>query len=124
MVTNCYSPPMRDANGTPLPLAAKLHFGFNRCPCCRGAMSDVTVRKGKPTPAHKRTIGHDFSVAKGGDPTVWVSVCNACNQDQGSLDLVTWARKLVHYGDPRAEHVVALAVFVRTWVRENGRQPA
>lgn len=121
---NAYHPPMRDADGVSLPAAAKARFGGGAiCPSCRGRMQDKPTRRFQAPPPDKKTIGHDFSVAKGGDPSVWVYQCNRCNGDQGSLDLVTWSRKLVQCGDPRAEHVIELAEFVRPWVAANTRSP-
>lgn len=76
-----------------------------------------------------KTRGHDKPVAYGGDRTVWVDMCARCNGSQGSRDLAQWANHLIRFEDerkngPRAENVVALAVFVREWVAERDRRKA
>lgn len=105
-----------DRRGRALPNAVQMQFGFMRCPCCDRKTHTRKVRPGQVPPSDKSTVGHDFPVARGGDPRQWFWMCWLCNNEQGVLDLVTWARKLVHSGDPRAERVVQVARFVRDWV--------
>jgi hypothetical protein len=79
-------------------------------------------RRGQRTPNDLATHAHDFSVARGGDNRCWFFACHQCNNEQGSLDLVTWARKLVYAGDPRAPRVERLAEFVRGWVARHAAE--
>lgn len=110
-------PPLRNAAGVSLPDAVKAAFGKG-CPCCarRHLMWRWNPRRGQRTPDMLATHAHDFSVARGGDPSHWFFACHKCNNDQGSLDLVTWARKLRYDDDPRALMVERLADFVRRWI--------
>lgn len=85
-------------------------------------MQRHTPKPGRPFPATTRSRGHDKPVAFGGDHLIWVDMCVECNGQQGSRDLVQWARHLIRFEDPRAENVVALAVFVREWVAERDRR--
>jgi hypothetical protein len=101
--------------GQVLPEAVRHRFGPG-CPCCGAGMTFAKPEKNRPMPRHKATVGHDVSVARGGDHGVWYWQCNRCNNDQGVLDLVTWARKLVYADDPRAGRVVEVSKFVRGWV--------
>lgn len=101
----------------------------SRCPCCLRVMTDRKQKPGVPPPNTARTRGHDKPVAFGGDHLIWVDMCVRCNNTQGSRDLVQWARHLIRWederrGGPRAENVVALAVFVREWVAERDRRKA
>lgn len=91
------------------------------CPCCGTGMrwKGRFKRPGAIQPGDMATRAHDRPVAHGGDPDVWVWACLRCNNEQGVLDFVAWARKLVRSSDRRAERVVALAVVVRTWVSNN-----
>lgn len=109
--------PLRTRDGVSLPDAVKARFGKG-CPCCglRHMVWRWSPKRGKPTPAAAATHAHDFSVAKGGDNRCWFFACFQCNNEQGSLDLVTWARKLRYADDPRAPQVEELATFVRRWV--------
>jgi hypothetical protein len=118
-------PPLRDRKGVSLPDAVKAEFGKG-CPCCarRHMLWRYRVRRGQRTPANAATHAHDFSVARGGDPRQWFFACSQCNNDQGSLDLVTWVRKLVYDEDPRAERVEKLATFVRRWVAQAEEEAA
>lgn len=105
-----------NAVGDTLPNAVNARFGHMLCPCCRRIMSNAKPKRFQsPSPA-KMTVGHDVAVARGGHPGGWYWQCNSCNNDQGSLDLVTWGRKLVYADDPRAPFVVETATFVRSWV--------
>jgi phage terminase large subunit GpA-like protein len=79
-------------------------------------MTSAKPKKFRPASPAKMTIGHDVAVALGGHPGGWYWQCNQCNNEQGSLDLVTWARKLVYADDPRARFVTETASFVRNWV--------
>lgn len=99
-----------------LPDAVGSAFGFSRCPCCDRVMNSSSVKKYRSTPTDKKTVGHDVAVARGGHPGAWFWMCHRCNNDQGVLDLVTWARKLVYGDDPRAARVVEVSKFVRGWV--------
>jgi len=123
-MTQNYVRPLRDSKGKTLPEAAREVFGPRRCPCCDIYMTRTPAKRFQSNPVTYETIGHDFSVARGGDARVWVFMCLRCNNEQGMLDLVTWARKLIHYEDPRAERVTKLAVFIRQWVAENKRKRA
>lgn len=114
---NRYSTPLRNRGGTSLPEAVAHQFGSHKCPCCGVHMTRKPVRKFKRTPANQQTVAHDFPVGRGGDRAQWFWGCSRCNNDQGVLDLVTWARKLVYGDDPRTERVVALATFIRDWVK-------
>lgn len=87
----------------------------NGCPCCGVGMRTGRVKTGRPTPANQRTVGHVDAVALGGDPDVWLYMCNRCNNNQGSLSFAAFARMLVLRGDPRAERVVEVARFVQPW---------
>lgn len=116
MPTNSYAPPLRDRTGLSLPDAVRQQFGKG-CPCCGTSFHRKTVKRFQPTPANHATVAHDFPVARGGDRRQWFWGCCRCNNDQGVLDLVTWARKLMYDDDPRHERVVALAVFLRRWVK-------
>lgn len=95
-----------------------------RCPCCLRVMTKNKLKPGKPNPSTHQTKGHDKPVAFGGDHLVWVNMCYRCNNEQGSRDLVQWAHHLLRFEDPRAENVVALAVFVREWAAERDRRKA
>ena len=110
-------PPLRDRRGVSLPDAVKAEFGKG-CPCCgrRNLIWRWSAKPGKRTPNMLATHAHDHAVARGGYPRQWFFSCSQCNNEQGALDLVTWARKLVYDDDPRAPLVERLATFVRTWV--------
>ncbi len=109
--------PIRDRAGVSLPDAVKAKFGKG-CPCCgrRHLMWRWSPKRGQRTPDALATHAHDHAVARGGNPRHWFFACHRCNNEQGSLDLVTWARKLRYDGDPRARRVDAVAQFVRRWV--------
>lgn len=109
--------PLRNRAGVSLPDAVKAEFGKG-CPCCgrRYMMWRWSPKRGQRTPNALATHGHDHAVARGGDPRCWFFMCHQCNNDQGALDLVTWVRKLVYDGDPRAGRVETVATFVRAWV--------
>ena len=94
-------PPLRDRRGVSLPDAVKAEFGKG-CPCCgrRNLIWRWSAKPGKRTPNMLATHAHDHAVARGGDPRQWFFSCSQCNNEQGALDLVTWARKLV-YGQGR-----------------------
>lgn len=113
---NAYHPPVRDVEGVSLPTAARARFGSSTCPCCRRWMTNNTVKRGKPTPPHKSTVGHINPVSQGGNPAVWVYQCALCNSDQGVLPLVVWLRKLHHANDARAAFVIELNSFVEEWL--------
>ncbi len=108
--------PLADDRNVRLPDAVGERFGYRNCPCCGTDMSFAKPKKGRPTASNKATVGHDVAVARGGHRGAWYYQCNRCNNDQGVLDLVTWARKLVHNGDRRADRVVAVAAFVRGFI--------
>lgn len=98
----------------PLHSAAHQRWG-NACPCCMRPMQRGRVKRGQAPPSNHRTVGHDQSVARGGDARVWVWQCLQCNNDQGVLDFVTWWRKLERSGDWRAINVQELVAFVAAW---------
>lgn len=101
--------------------AAEARWG-KRCPCCDRPMQRYKIKAGQSIPSDMRTVGHDRSVALGGDPNIWVYICNRCNSDQGSLPFEVWARKLFRCGDPRMVKVLELTVFIRQL--EKGRETA
>lgn len=109
--------PLRNRAGVSLPEAVRVGVAKHRncCPCCTRIMTFEKLKRGF-VPKHKATVGHDFSVARGGDPGRWFWQCSQCNNEQGSLDLVTWTRKLVYADDPRAPLVEKLAAFIGSWV--------
>lgn len=92
----------------------------SRCPCCGSPMATprgLRRRRGA-LQRNDRTIGHDFPVARGGDERRWVYICWGCNNDQGSLDFMSWSRVLRTDGDRRADAVEALAIFIEETVNE------
>lgn len=101
---------------------ARKRWGF-RCPCCGVRMRTKRTRAGQRLPRDQETIGHDQSVAKGGDPNVWVFICHECNQEQGPRSFAVWASVLAWRGDERALRVRELA----DWLAERlnkGRKAA
>ena len=99
---------------TPLWLAAERRWG-RACPCCGVSMRLKAPKRGVPMARHQISRGHVDSVARGGDPLVWLYVCHGCNNDQGSLSFAGFARMLLLHGDRRAERVVEVARFVQPW---------
>lgn len=91
-----------------------------RCPCCAKPMHNKKVRPGNKTPRDKKTIGHDAPTGWGGNPDVWVFICHGCNQEQGSRTFRSWAARLDHKGDERAEAVLALANEIFAWREARG----
>jgi hypothetical protein len=118
--------PLRNRAGVSLPDAVKERYGSKSCPCCsrRPLIWRWSGKPGRRTPDALATHAHDHAVARGGDPRCWFFACHKCNNDQGPLDLVTWARKLMYADDPRAGQVGELALFVRRWVRETEEEAA
>ena len=101
-----------------LQFAARQRWG-NHCPCCGKQMQKPPrPRRFAPRalPRNTETQGHDASVAFGGDPKVWVTICWSCNNEQGELPFEVWARKLKREDDPRARRVAEVAMFIEHWL--------
>lgn len=96
--------------------AAERFFGHNKCPCCGCHM--VTPRKKSQQELNRRdrrTIAHVSRNFDNGVYRPWVYACRGCNNDQGPATFKTWAYRLEKEGDPRAERVAALALFIDNW---------
>lgn len=99
-------------SSVPLYVAAAGRWPGRRCPCCRTPMSAKIPKRGQRNPRNMMTVGHDIPVSQGGRD-VWIYICCGCNQDQKDRTFRQWAGDLVNGGDPRAEHVVAVAVWLK-----------
>lgn len=99
-----------------LPLSEKARLKWGRkCPCCMRTMERLDPKtRGRHTKL-TMTKAHDRPQARGG--RLWIFACYQCNQQQASRTFLQWAHVLVHYGDPRAPHVVEVAKFFAEEVR-------
>lgn len=101
--------------------------GNTHCPCCHRSLRRTYKAKPGVTPPSdfctKGHVGPEFGSAGlvGVPRDLWFYQCHRCNNDQGHLTLVAWARKLEQSGDPRAERVRTLGEAIQTWLRERGR---
>lgn len=101
--------------------------GNSQCPCCRRSLRRTYKAKpGVAPPADFCTKGHvgpafDREILIGVPRDLWFYQCFRCNNDQGHLTVVAWARKLEQSGDPRAERVRTLGEAIQTWINERGR---
>lgn len=108
-----------EAQTSRLALAVQQAFGPN-CPCCGRPMRVPRGRKDKQryNGRDRRTIAHDFPVARGGSQKVWVYACRGCNSDQGDMTFWLWAKYLARVGDERAGRVFRLAQIIYTHKKE------
>ena len=95
------------------------------CPCCGVNMrSGRGLKRGRPMPTNVKTDGHDIAVSRGGDARIWLAICYGCNNDQGWLSFVDWARVLYRAGDKRAQRVHDVARFIEHWMEHHWRKSA
>jgi len=96
--------------------ACERFFGRNKCPCCGNHM--VEPRKKSQQELNRRdrrTVAHTCSNNDTGAYRRWIYACRGCNNDQGWRTFHAWAYYLRKQGDPRADRVDQLVIFLDNW---------